>query len=181
MGRKVRPDGKSPGPDGKAGGARTGFGKGMGRCLCQPPNTPTSPPSSPFYFCLPIPGTLSSDPPPHPPTPSLHFFLLLILLQTTVGPCAQRVLPAVSSVRLDLRKDFPGWGEGWRCRDPPIQLTGSDPVPHDGQEGVQVHSGLRALPIGVQVAGQCLEACVLGVLSCHSLQVGQYMGHSHNA
>lgn len=62
-----------------------------------------------------------------------------------------------------------------------MQLTSSNPVPHDNQEGVQVHSGPRALPFGVQASGQCLEASILGAPACYSLQVRQHVGHSHSA
>lgn len=151
--------------------------EGWGRASVSPSTSPFSS-LQPLLFlpsaslCLPIPGTLSSGPPPTP-TSSL-LFSLLSLLPTTAGPCVQRVLAAVSryEVRSQERFSERGWGGGWRCGDPPIQLTGSDPVPHDHQEGVQVHGGLRALPIGVQAAGQCLEASILGTPSSHGLQVG---------
>lgn len=70
---------------------------------------------------------------------------------------------------------------GWWYKDSPLQLTGSNPVPHDHQKGVQLHSGSSTLPVWVQAPGQCLEAHILRALSCHSLQIGQEVGHSHGA
>lgn len=62
-----------------------------------------------------------------------------------------------------------------------MQLTGSNPVPHDYQKGVQLHSGSSTFPVRVQTSGQCLETHILGALSCHSLQVCQEVCHSHSA
>lgn len=64
-------------------------------------------------LCLPIPGTLSSGPPPTP-TSSL-LFSLLSLLPTTAGPCVQRVLAAVSRYEVRAQERFSergGVGDG---------------------------------------------------------------------
>lgn len=97
---------------------------------------------------------------------------------TIVGGILEFLGLAGSGCRANL-KDFPGGR--LLMQDSPMQLTGSNPVPHDHQKGAQLHSGSSALPGRVQASGQCLEAHVLGALSCHSLQVGQEVGYSHSA
>lgn len=77
--------------------------------------------------------------------------------------------------------DLQGFLGSAEVGDPPLQLTGSNPVPHDRQESVQIHSGSGAFPIGVQATSQCSKTCILGSPACHGLQVGEYMGHSHSA
>lgn len=75
MGRKVRPDGRNPEPDGRTGEGKDWVWRRGGE---GPLPAPQHPHSSHFQSLLflppPIAGTLSSDPPPHPPNPISSLF-----------------------------------------------------------------------------------------------------------